>query len=433
MEPSLPLDPSPPPHATSAAAPPTPPASKPSLGGKLLSVLNFSAALAAACGLLAWLLFAQGSADPGRETRKRNDELVQVVAPGVLAIPANSDLSKNLTPLVVTPTKISTPQMVVTGRIAASVRPGVAGETIGPGRLSDHWQFDTPELLGTFTDWQKAVSDIAFCKKQMTSIADLAKSRIDAQKIVVARLTKTVADGADAVKDLDAETANLLQFEIQGRKDVHEAETAVRMAERTESLMARQLQQAGLEPQYLEPKSTPVVLVIADIPEALVCRVVAGQSCRAKILGQDGATFDGKVGRVSPTLSKERRTLRALFALDDPQGRLLPGMYIEVGLGTDSREGLQLPRDAVLRIGRSAYVLTATENAAWKIREVQVGESCAGDCVEVLGGIKGGDRVIASGADLLKPQATAAIRSMSATATEPISQAKRNVAEPARD
>ena len=108
-------------------------------------------------------------------------------------------------------------------------------------------------------------------------------------------------------------------------------------------------------------------------------------------------------------------------------------MFIEVGLGTDSREGMQLPRDAVLRIGRSAYVLTATPDAAWKIREVQIGESCAGERVEVLAGIKGGDRVMAAGADLLRPQAAAAIQALSPTSTSPVSQAKRNAPEPARD
>ena len=63
------------------------------------------------------------------------------------------------------------------------------------------------------------------------SIADLAQSRLEAQKGVVERLVTLVKAGTDSLKDLDAEKANLLLFEIQGRKDIHEAETAVRLAD----------------------------------------------------------------------------------------------------------------------------------------------------------------------------------------------------------
>ena len=408
----------------------THPVAPSTLLSRMLSFASFSAALLASTALLAWLLFAKGPADPGRSERMPADEIVKIVGPGMLSIPADSSLGKKLASVVVTPKDVTEPILVLTGRVAASVRPQApeaeAGKKDAAKDGSDHWQFDSPELLSAFTDWQKARSDIAFCKKQLKSIADLAKSRVEAQKGVVERLEVLVKAGTDSVKDLDAEKANLLLFEIQGRKDVHEAETAVRLAEKTESMLARQLQQAGLESNLLGPQSKPIVLVMADVPEEFARRVVLGQSCRAKILGQDQPAFDGKVGRISPTLSKERRSLRVLIALDDPKARLHPGMLTEVGMGVDARSALQVPREAVMSVGRCSYVLVADEGNKWRACEVQVGESPDSKRIEILSGLKAGDRVLAEGMQVAKSQAILAIQSQSSPLWETTSLVRRS-------
>jgi membrane fusion protein, heavy metal efflux system len=407
----------------------THPVAPPTLLSRVLSFASFSAALLASTALLAWLLFAKGPPDPGRSDRMPADEIVKIVGPGLLSIPSDSSLGKKLSSVVVTQKSVAEPILMLTGRVAASVRPQApedAGAEKKPKDGSDHWQFDSPELLTAFTDWQRAVSDIAFCRAQMKSIADLAQSRLEAQKGVVERLVTLVKAGTDSLKDLDAEKANLLLFEIQGRKDVHEAETAVRLAERTESMLARQLQQAGLEPELLGSRSKPVVLVMADVPEEVARRVVLGQSCRAKILGQDQPAFEGKVGRISPTLSKERRSLRVLIALDDPKSRLHPGMLTEVGIGVDSRNAMLVPRDAVMSVGRSSYVLVADEGNKWRTCEVQVGESPDAKHIEILSGVKPGDRVLAAGVDVAKSQATLAILSQSPSLSETMSLVRRS-------
>ena len=56
-----------------------------------------------------------------------------------------------------------------------------------------------------------------------------------------------------------AERVNLKQFEIQGRKDIHEAENALKQARKAEATLARQLQQAGLEPTRVPDPSEVTV------------------------------------------------------------------------------------------------------------------------------------------------------------------------------
>jgi hypothetical protein len=61
-----------------------------------------------------------------------------------------------------------------------------------------------------------------------------------------------------------------------------------------------------------------------------------------------------------------------------------------------------MPADGVLHVEDKDYALAAGEPGTWRIAEVQIGELRGSD-VEVLSGLKAGDRVLGKGAILLKP------------------------------
>jgi multidrug efflux pump subunit AcrA (membrane-fusion protein) len=84
-------------------------------------------------------------------------------------------------------------------------------------------------------------------------------------------------------------------------------------------------------------------------------------------------------------------------------------LFAEIGLGTDQRESLLIPADAVLHIGRADYVLVAADANTWRVAEVQVGEPQNGD-VEILDGLKEGERVVGKGAILFKPLVVRALQ-----------------------
>ena len=63
---------------------------------------------------------------------------------------------------------------------------------------------------------------------------------------------------------------------------------------------------------------------------------------------------------------------------------------------------LLVPTDSVIHVGRNDYLLTAGEPGEWKVVAVEVGEIHQ-DRIEVLRGLTSGDRVLGSGAILLKP------------------------------
>ncbi len=368
-----------------------------------LQRLRYWLILAASAAVVAYLAWPLGRAGVARDEASRagNQPQVQVLGPHRLRIVEGTALFRKLDLAVVKPETLRAPALTVTGTLVASLRPGNAGDA--------QWQFSTPEMLGTYTEWQKAQDDIAFTRRQLDSIRRLADSRVEAQEAKVQRLARLVEAGTDTEGDLAAARTELLQAQIEGQKDLHEAETALRMAQRAEAALGRQLQQAGIEPDLLRTPSADVDVVVAEVPEAFVSRVSLGQGCEARFLGLGDRRFPGKIRAISPVLSNERRCLRVLFTIEDPEDLLRPGLYADIGLGTDAREVLLAPAGGVIHSGSADYLIVRAGPDEWRATEVGVGE-LHGTRVEILRGLEAGAEVVGDGAILLKPVLQEALR-----------------------
>jgi hypothetical protein len=319
---------------------------------------------------------------------------VQIPGPRRLAVAPEAPLRKKLSPGTVRAERTEAPVLEVSGSVIASLP--------REGKLSEErWQFASPELLMAYAEWAKSGTDVAFTRKQLATTRALHETRVNTQTKVVERLRKLVEAGSDAPKDLALEEANLVQLRLEGQKEIHEAQTAVRNAERTQGALERQLQQAGLDPQLLRATGAGQALLVAEVPESRLDRAREGQSCTARFYGLPGVSFRGKVSRISPTVSREQRTLRVLVALEDGEGKLKPGMFADVGLGTDPREAVRITTDSVLHVDRSDYVLKKVSAEEWAVTEVDLGE-IRGTEIEVLRGVRPGDEVLGKGAILLK-------------------------------
>jgi RND family efflux transporter MFP subunit len=363
---------------------------------RLWSAGQLVVALAATGGFLAYLLISPSPPpiDPSDRVRPPA-EAASVIGFGRIRVVPGSPFDERISVVQVRKVEVADPELRVSGRVVASLRPS-------NGRGGDFWQFDSPEVLSAYSDWRKAQEDIAFSEIQLEQTRQLASTRLEAQREVVQRLESLVAAGTDTLKDLFAERANLIQLEIAGRQEVHQAETDLRIARREEAVQARVLQQAGLDVDLLASVDSDVDIVMADVPEARLNQVRIGQSCEARFYGAPRELFTGKVRSIAPVLSAERRALRVLFTIDDPDDKLRPGMFAEIGLGTDRREALMIPADAVLHVGRSDYVLAAEEDGVWRVAEVLVGEPRYAS-VAVLDGLPEGARIVGKGAVLFKP------------------------------
>lgn len=337
----------------------------------------------------------EAASDQKEFTAEGAPKVVQLIEPGLIEVKPGSLLEKKFDISTAQKKRISTPLLVVTGAVVAHL-------PIGSTPKEDRWQFNSIELSGVYADWLRAQAEKEFNAKRLVKIRELTATQFNSQKLVVERLRKLVATGTEAIRDLTAAEANLLEVQLEGQKDVYEAETALTVATRNRAALERKLLQEGVDPLLLQSSNPGVSLIMADVPELKIGLVSTGQSCVARFYGIPNQAFFGKVRSLAPTLSAERRTLRVFFELNDQANRFKPGMYAEIGLGTDPREAIMVPVDGVLHSGDADYVLIGAGPGLWRIIQVEVGESID-DRIEILKGLQGGERIIGNGAILLKP------------------------------
>ena len=356
-------------------------------------------------GLLAVLSIILWKVTTNNETSTQaldTSPVVSLVKSRIIGVKSGSLLEKKFITSTVQEDQVSTPLLIVTGAVVARLPKGT-------GPIEDRWQFNSLDLSAVYADWLRVSTEKEFNYKRLAKIHELTAAQYNSQKIAVERLRKLVATGTEAIRDLTSAEANLLQVQLEGQKDIYEAETALTVATRTRAALERKLFQEGIDPLLLEHSSPGIALIMADVPELKIRQVSVGQSCTARFYGLSEQSFSGKVRSLAPTLSPERHTLRVFFELNDQHDQFKPGMYAEIGLGTDPRPAILIPTDSVLHSQNSDYVLVNAGSGLWRITEVQVGEN-VDDHVEILKGLQGGEVIIGSGAILLKPMLVQALQ-----------------------
>ena len=167
------------------------------------------------------------------------------------------------------------------------------------------------------------------------------------------------------------------------------------------------LKREALPGKYVEPGTTlyevadlSTIWISADIYESEVASVTLNQPASVTFAAYPGETFRGTVSYVYPTLNTEARTVRVRLELPNPGLKLKPGMYGNVTVQTDAVNTLVVPKEAVLDTGLRQLVFLDRGEGAYVPYPVKLGRRSQDD-VEVLEGLKEGDRIVTSANFLL--------------------------------
>ena len=122
-----------------------------------------------------------------------------------------------------------------------------------------------------------------------------------------------------------------------------------------------------------------------------------GVPVRAELAAYPGRFVEGRVSFVWPTVDEQSRTARVRVALPNPGGLLKPGMYATLLFEARVPGGdvLQVPAEAVVQTGVRNLVYVVGPDGALTPREVVLGAR-AGQRFQVLSGLAGGERIVAS-------------------------------------
>ncbi len=160
------------------------------------------------------------------------------------------------------------------------------------------------------------------------------------------------------------------------------------------------------------------VWIWIDVYQRDLGGVHVDDQARARVDTFPDDVFEGKVSYLSARVDADTRTVRARLDVPNPEGKLRPGMFVEVELvDPHAKEGggiqaasLVVPESAVVRAGDEFFVFVTTGELRFERREIRVGRK-AGGFVEIFPehgseGIEAGDSVVVEGAFLLKSAAS---------------------------
>ncbi|HTP75131.1 MAG TPA: efflux RND transporter periplasmic adaptor subunit [Burkholderiaceae bacterium] len=156
---------------------------------------------------------------------------------------------------------------------------------------------------------------------------------------------------------------------------------------------------AGSRPLFLLAQTDPL-RVYVNVPQTFAQLVKAGQPVVVTQAELRGHSFQGVVARTAASIDAGTRTMQVEVALPNPDGRLLPGAYVQVALPLASSGALTMNTNTLMFRGEGTLVAVVDAKGKVALRKVAVGRNF-GDAFEVLDGVTENDRVVLNPPDWL--------------------------------
>ena len=153
--------------------------------------------------------------------------------------------------------------------------------------------------------------------------------------------------------------------------------------------------------ELFEVADTRKLRVYVDIPQAYAAAARPGLHADVVLAELPGQAVPATLVRNASALDPATRTLRTEFQIDNAKGELMPGGYAEVRMHLAARgDSLRLPANTLLFRSEGMTVAVVDNDGKAQLRKVELGRDF-GAQVEVLSGVRPGDRVIINPPDSL--------------------------------
>jgi cobalt-zinc-cadmium efflux system membrane fusion protein len=280
--------------------------------------------------------------------------------------------------------KVLTP---VTGRIVTIAKR--LGDEVRAGDVL--FTIDSADLAQAQADAARAHAALALAQRNLARQRELEESEIAAKR----DLEQAQGDYEQAATEAARAEARLAQLGAGKGAAAGGRVLAVRAP-----IAGRVVDLAAAAGGYWNDATAPLmtvadlshVFVTANAQEKDLGRVYAGQSASVRFDAYP-EPLAAKVGFVGALLDPETRTVKVRIPCDNRDGRLKPGMFAAATLRARPHQGILVPMTAVVQGGFDTR--TFVEVAPWTFepRIVTLGAQ-VGERVEVVAGLKAGERVV---------------------------------------
>ncbi len=262
-----------------------------------------------------------------------------------------------------------------------------------------------PELEDT-PDARRANADLVQATQAHDRASELFKRTLISQQAL-----------DDAKAALQSKRA-IYNSAIQNAKNLR---ASIQASEATMKLAARQLRDTEIRAPFdgfvqkrfvnmgeLVKTQMPVMAIVkldplkvtAEIPEKMAPWITPGQAVDLKVDAYQDRTFTGKVSRISPAVNPATRAFPFEALVPNRDAVLKPGTFARVHIESGKVDSVLTVPYAALQYRYGINRVFVVNGDKLAIRELSVGER-VGDRIEVMSGVKAGERIAITDVDSL--------------------------------
>lgn len=132
------------------------------------------------------------------------------------------------------------------------------------------------------------------------------------------------------------------------------------------------------------------------VPETMLSNVSVGQTITAKASAFPDYLASGKITAIDPVINPQTRTVTLRAVLPNRNALLKPGMLLSVTIASKARLAPAVPELALVREGDTSFVYVIGDDMKAKRMAVKTGAR-DGNLVEIVDGLKVGDKIVTEG------------------------------------
>lgn len=328
----------------------------------------------------------------------------------LLRIPEQSPLRRSLTVAAINTQSIAAPFTLPAlveadpGRLV-KVTPPLAGRIVSINKqLGDEvkagevlFTIDSADMAQAGADQAKAQSALSLAQRNLARQHELAQGDIAAKRDV----EQAQSDYDNAAAEAARAAARLAQLGAHGTGGASgtSGTGGGRIAVRA-PIAGRVVELSAAAGGYWNDATAPL-MTVADLSKVYVSASAQEKDLPQLYVGQQASIqldawpqpVTGQVRYIGEMLDADTRTIKVRLPFDNRDGRLKPGMFAEATLLAKPHNGLLVPMTAVIQSGFASRAFVEVKPWQFEARELKLGAQI-GEQVEVLAGLKTGERIV---------------------------------------
>ncbi|MEO8164529.1 MAG: efflux RND transporter periplasmic adaptor subunit [Betaproteobacteria bacterium] len=193
--------------------------------------------------------------------------------------------------------------------------------------------------------------------------------------------------------------------------------------------------------QYIEPGKNIVRLegrdrIVVDfpVPQQQLENLRLKQPVSIQVDAWPGVTFRGAISAIEPQVERDTRNIRVRATVENPEGRLLPGMFARIDIELPTRDNVvTVPNAAVTHspYGDAVFVVDKrTDDAGQRVLRVTntvvVTGATRGDQVAIASGLPAGATIVTAGQQKLRNDSVVVVDNTAPVSNSASPQADNN-------